>query len=68
MATTARMEDGAPARSRSEQTTVTINDARAILSWIGNGLRMEDATRLLYPEEAAKIYDPARWPHGTPKD
>ena len=43
-------------------------DAMAVLSWVGNGLSMEDAMRLLYPEEAKTIYDPSRWPWGAAKE
>lgn len=44
-------------------------DALAILTWIEEGgLRFEDAMRLLYPEGAAKIYNPGRWPCGASRD
>jgi hypothetical protein len=29
---------------------------------------METSMRLLYPEEAAQIYAPDRWPWGPPKE
>jgi hypothetical protein len=44
------------------QRTVTPEQARAVSSWVGFGLSEEDAMRILFPEEAAKIYDAGRWP------
>jgi hypothetical protein len=43
-------------------------DALAVLTWIGPDYSMEDAMRLLYPENAAKIYNPGKWPWGAPKE
>ena len=48
--------------SSEQPRTVPTAVAMAVLSWVDNGLSMEDAMRLLYPEEAKTIYDPSRWP------
>ena len=45
-----------------------LQSALAVLSWVGCGITMEDAMRLLYPNEAEKIYAPDRWPAGPPKE
>jgi hypothetical protein len=42
--------------------------AMAVLTWIGPDYSMEAAMRLLYPEDAAKIYNPGKWPWGMPKE
>jgi hypothetical protein len=48
--------------------SVPAADALAVLTWIGPDYSMEAAMRLLYPEDAAKIYNPGRWPWGMPKE
>jgi hypothetical protein len=48
--------------------TVDPQTAFPVLSWVGAGITMEDAMRLLYPEEANKIYSPGRWPWGPPQE
>lgn len=47
---------------------VNPNDALAVLSLIGPDYTMEDAMRLLFPEQAECIYDPSRWPFGLPQE
>jgi hypothetical protein len=43
--------------------------AREHLNLIRYGVTdMETSMRLLYPEEAAQIYDLGRWPWGPPKE
>jgi hypothetical protein len=48
--------------------TVAPEVAIAHLKIIRYGLiTMEESMRLLFPEEAAQIYAPDRWPWGPPK-
>lgn len=42
--------------------------AMQLLRIVSSGdLSMEASMRLLFPEEAAEIYNPGRWPWGPPK-
>lgn len=43
--------------------------AHALLRIVDSGdMTMEASMRLLFPEEAAGIYNPGRWPWGPPKE
>ena len=42
--------------------------ALAVLSQVGPDLSMEQAMRILFPDEAKKIYDAGRWPCGLPRE
>lgn len=48
---------------------VLLEDALTVLQIVRSGdLSREEGMRLLFPEDAAKIYNPGRWPFGPPKE
>jgi len=49
--------------------TVDMEVAKAHMDLVSSvDLTMEDSMRSLFPEDAAKIYAPDRWPWGPPKE
>jgi hypothetical protein len=52
-----------------EERRVPAKICMGVISRISAGeLSMEEAMRLLYPEEAEKIYQADLWPFGPPKN
>ena len=50
-----------------ERDLIATHNQQAVMSWIGCGLSMEDAMRLLYPKEAETMYSPdSGWCGPTP--
>jgi hypothetical protein len=47
---------------------VSPQTARTVLAMIGTDFSMEDAMRLLFPQESERMYDAGRWPFGPPSD